>query len=742
MQGSTLTILKDDSVLASGTTPAKETYTIEATTKASKIRAVQLEALLDDSWNGKLGRSSNGNFVLTEFELEYADEDSPDVYKKVSFMSAKVDTDQRDYRIAKAIDGNTETGWAPNGHEVDGKRTAVFVASEPFGNGKVTKLRIKLAQNDSKNAEHLIGRFRVSVTEDPSWGVVSQNPWKISGPYVAEDKDEAGDKDFLSPDKLDLDTLYPDGRAKWSKLVPEVAEEAVREIDGGLGASYLYRNLESPVARTLKLKLGAGEALKIWLNGELVLDSDDRKKLRENEVMASLDLKEGRNDVLLKVISFGSTSRFLFDITREEVGALDYNILLLLAKPKSEWTNAEEEYAKREYRSTHWDQWDERSSVLAKIEGEKAQLEKDTPMTMVMGEMGTPRETFILNRGDYDNPTEKVTANTPAFLSRLPDDAPKNRLGLARWLVSEDNPLTSRVTVNRMWTRFFGTGLVATPEDFGSQGQWPTHPELLDWLAAEFVESGWDVKALQRLILMSSTYRQSSKVSREVYAKDPENKYLARAARFRVDAEVVRDSALAVSGLLVHRKGGKSVLPYQPPGLWQEVGYGGNFTAQIFKQDEGEGLFRRSMYTFWKRTSPPPSMMVFDAPNRETCTVQRNRSNTPLQALTLMNDPQFVEAARGLAQRILEQGGESTAERISFAFELATARPASEREIAILTDIYDSQIVRFSAEESGFDKLLEVGDSSYNQDLDKRVLATWIVVASTILNMDETITRS
>mgnify|MGYP002529134560 CR=1 FL=1 len=205
---------------------------------------------------------------------------------------------------------------------------------------------------------------------------------------------------------------------------------------------------------------------------------------------------------------------------------------------------------------------------------------------------------------------------------------------------------------------------------------------------------------------------------------------------------MVRDSALAISGLLVHHQGGKSVLPYQPVGLWQEVGYGGNFTAQIFKQDEGDGLFRRSMYTFWKRTSPPPSMMVFDAPNRETCTVQRDRSNTPLQALTLMNDPQFVEAARALAQRMLEQGGDSTSERISFAFELATARRASEREIEILTNIYEKQIQRYAAEDSGFEKLLEIGDSSYNHELDKRILAAWSVVASTILNMDETITRS
>ena len=241
----------------------------------------------------------------------------------------------------------------------------------------------------------------------------------------------------------------------------------------------------------------------------------------------------------------------------------------------------------------------------------------------------------------------------------------RNRLGLARWLVDGDHPLTARVTANRMWQRFFGRGLVGTSGDFGSQGEWPSHPELLDWLATELVRLDWDLKALQKTIVLSSTYRQSSRASPELIERDPENRLLARASRFRLDAEVIRDTALAAAGLLVERLGGPSVKPYQPAGLWREIGYEsrGRFTAGIFEQDTGEALYRRSLYTFWKRTVPPPNMLVFDAPNRETCIVERSRSNTPLQALVLMNDPQFVEAARVLAENLLAAHGEGRSGR-------------------------------------------------------------------------------
>ena len=302
-----------------------------------------------------------------------------------------------------------------------------------------------------------------------------------------------------------------------------------------------------------------------------------------------------------------------------------------------------------------------------------ADLEQEIPATLVMEDRKEPRQAHILERGQYTEPRDAVASDVPTWIAPLPKDAPPNRLGLARWLVDPGHPLTSRVTVNRYWQHFFGIGLVKTSEDFGLQGEQPSHPELLDWLAVDFIDSGWDIKRFHKLILMSATYQQSSRVTADKLAADPENRLLARGPRFRLDAEIIRDSALAVSGLLVNTVGGKSVRPYQPEGLWKPVGFGGSNTS-VFKQDEGRKLYRRSMYTFWKRTSPPPSMSTFDAPDRETCQVRRARTNTPLQALVLMNDVQFIEAARKFAERVMTEGGQGTEQRLTFAFRSITSR--------------------------------------------------------------------
>jgi hypothetical protein len=295
--------------------------------------------------------------------------------------------------------------------------------------------------------------------------------------------------------------------------------------------------------------------------------------------------------------------------------------------------------------------------------------------------------------------------------------------------------------VNRYWQMYFGTGLVKTSEDFGSQGDWPSHPELLDWLAVEFISSGWDVKHLQRLIVTSATYQQSSAVTPALAARDPENRLLARGPRFRLPAELIRDQALAISGLIDRRIGGPSVSPYQPAGLWEEMAFGREFTAQSYVQSHGADLYRRGMYTFWKRTVPPATMSTFDAPDRETCTVRRLRTNTPLQALVLMNDPTYVEAARKLAERMLIEGGSSPPERIVFAFRLTTARSPSERELAVLERIYREQLQAYQQNPESATKLLSVGESPRNEQLDVLELAAWSMVASVILNLDEAVTK-
>jgi hypothetical protein len=379
---------------------------------------------------------------------------------------------------------------------------------------------------------------------------------------------------------------------------------------------------------------------------------------------------------------------------------------------------------------------------LGELRERRTELVKEIPTTMVMREMEEdPRETFVLRRGDYRNPTDQVTPDVPSALPPLPPDATKDRLGLAKWLVHPDHPLTARVTVNRFWQMYFGTGLVKTAEDFGSQGEAPSHPKLLDWLAREFIESGWDVKAMQRLIVTSATYRQSSRATPELIQRDPANRLLARGPRYRLKAEIVRDNALAISGLLNPEMGGPGVNPYQPPGLWKEVAYGDVYSAQEFEQGHGPDLYRRSMYTFWKRTATQPALATFDAPNREKCIARRERTNTPLQALVLLNDPTYVEAARALAARVLGQAGRDPGARIDLAWRLATAREPSPERRQVLRDLAEEQLAHYRQDEDAARKLLAVGESPLAGDLDPAELAAWTTVASTILNLDEVISK-
>jgi hypothetical protein len=736
-----LNIQKDLTFLAEGVAPEKGDYIVELKTDASNISALKLDTFTTETYNNKIGRFDNGNFVLTEFEVEYANPDTPDKYRRVKFVRSFADIAQPEFPIDWAIDGKQDTGWAPHGMGPAGNRSAIFVASEPFGYKKGTNLRIKLT-HQSVHKQHLIAHFKISATEETQWSPVKPNAWYIRGPYQAKTKQQATDKNFVPGETIDLKATYDDQRAKWSKVLPVLSDGQVRDIEGGLSSTYFYRRLHSPSNRRVGVAFGATDGIRVWLNGEQVLKKEDAKALKENKVSTSLDLLAGKNELLVQVANFEGNARFYFNITNDPISGGNINQLLVFGEDESNWRQEEKDAIYHAYRSTHWDQWVELDEKFTKLNKELKDHIAQIPKTMVMGEMGKPRKTFILDRGDYASPLDEVTPDTPESLVAFPKDFPKNRLGLAQWLVDGNNPLTARVTVNRIWSRFFGKGLVTTPEDFGSQGALPTHPELLEWLAQDFIHNGWDLKALQKQIMMSATYKQSSKVNEEKYRQDTKNIYLARGSRFRVDAEVVRDSALAISGLLVNKKGGQSVLPYQPAGLWKEVGYGGNFTGQTFVQDKGENLYRRSMYTFWKRTSPPPSMMLFDAPNRETCSVSRGRSNTPLQALTLMNDPQFVEAARALGQRMIEQGGDTAKTRIDFAFMLATARHPNEREMTILSDKLYEQLESYSAADVPFSELLQVGDSEYNKKLNECELAAYSVIASLILNLDETITRN
>jgi hypothetical protein len=352
---------------------------------------------------------------------------------------------------------------------------------------------------------------------------------------------------------------------------------------------------------------------------------------------------------------------------------------------------------------------------------------------MTMKETPAPRQAYILKRGEYDAPKDRpVGRDTPAALPPFPKGAPRNRLGLARWLTEPRHPLLGRVMVNRAWQLFFGRGIVVSAENFGVQGALPSHPELLDWLARDFIASGWDFKRLCKTIVLSSTYRQQSAASRALRERDPDNVLLARAPARRLSAEMLRDSALAAGGLLVGRLGGPPVKPYQPRGLWR----GMNAFLPHFVQDKGENLYRRSLYTYWRRTAPPPSMLAFDVPSREVCVARRQSTSTPLQPLVLLNDPQFVEAARACAERVLRQGGRTPAEQLTLAFRLAATRTPTERELAVLVRLYTAQLQLFNADRAGARKFLRTGDRPPAPDLDAPTLAAMSVTASAILNLD------
>jgi hypothetical protein len=381
------------------------------------------------------------------------------------------------------------------------------------------------------------------------------------------------------------------------------------------------------------------------------------------------------------------------------------------------------------------------SDELASLKKQIEAAELEIPTTLVMEEMKEPRPTHLLMRGAYDKPGETVTAATPAVLPPLREGQPANRLGLARWLVDERNPLTARVTVNRVWQSVFGTGLVRTSEDFGSQGEAPSHPELLDWLAWQFRESGWDLKGLVRLMVTSAAYRQQSAAPPALRERDPANRLLARGPRFRLSAEMIRDQALAAGGLLVTKIGGPSVKPYHPPGLYEQVVAQRDNPKATYQPGQGDDLRRRSLYTYWKRSVPHPAMLVFDAPFRETCSLARQRTNTPLQALNLMNDPTYVEAARFLAQRMLREGGATAEARLEYGFRLLLARTPNGEERALLVKSLDRAQADFGKDPEAAKALLTVGEAKHEASLDPVELASYATVAMTLLNLDEAVMK-
>ena len=446
-------------------------------------------------------------------------------------------------------------------------------------------------------------------------------------------------------------------------------------------------------------------------------------------------------EIDLGVENAGGPSRWRVLVTDAEAELLAPAKVLAIAGKEAAKRTAAEKKQLDAFRLAQQPEHRKLSDELAALKKQVDAAEGEIPTTLVMEEMKETRPTFVLMRGAYDKPAEQVSAATPAVLPPLGAGEPLNRLGLARWLVSPQNPLTARVTVNRLWQQVFGTGLVRTAEDFGSQGELPSHPELLDWLATDFIRSGWDVKQFMKLLVTSATYRQSSRLTPALRERDPDNRLLARGPRFRLMGEFVRDQALAVSGLLVEKIGGPAVKPYHPPGLYEQVVAQRDNPKATYQQGSGDDLHRRSLYTYWKRSVPHPAMMLFDVPFREVCSLRRTRSNTPLQALNLMNDPTYVEAARFLAQRMMRNGGDTVDAQLTHGFRLLLARAPKPAEIALLRASFERARADFAKDGEAAKSLLAVGDQAADGKLNPAELSAYTLVASTLLNLDEVITK-
>jgi hypothetical protein len=555
--------------------------------------------------------------------------------------------------------------------------------------------------------------------------------WQMIGPFKAASFDEAFSKDFGPEAKLDL--TQPIGKAKWKKQ-DKLVDGTAFPLSGENSSWYFHRTATVPADVETELSLGSDDAIAVWVNGKQVHANKTQRGVAPDQDKVKVQLTKGDNVILIKVVNAGGVGGFYFNAKAVGVPA---NVVAALRVAADSREDKQKNEIASYFRTVARELKPVRDEI-ARLGKEKAAFQKSIPRTL-MTKVTNPRPIRLLPRGNWLDETGPVmTSAIPEFLGNIPKDDRASRLDLANWIVSRDNPLTARTFVNRLWKLYFGSGLATPLDDLGRQGTLPTHPELLDWLAVEFMDSHWDTRKMVRRLVNSATYRQSSNASPELRQLDPYNQLFARQSRFRIEAELVRDNALAISGLLVTKIGGRSTYPYQPAGYWRHM----NFPTRKWPGDKGESNYRRGLYTWWQRMFLHPSMVAFDAPSREECTVERPRSNIPQQALVLLNDPTYVEAARVFGARVLREGGESTQDRIQWAFRLALSRRATEREMAVLSAVYESNFKRFTADGAAAKSFISVGASPADADGNVAEAAAWASVARVILNLHETITRS
>ncbi|NUM56593.1 MAG: DUF1553 domain-containing protein [Candidatus Hydrogenedentes bacterium] len=746
--GAELAPQQDKSFLAGGAVAEKDVYTI--TFVATRpIGAIKLDVLTDPSLpqNGP-GRGEDGNVVLSGFEVGRSSADSPDKIEPVRVSAAFADYAQTggDYSVRNAIDADPATGWATGSPQQREDRVAVFVLEDATAIKPGDRVTVTL-RHESPHAGHSIGKFRLSQSPSQAivrWTQQELGPWHFVGPLKADVPTNTLLETAFPPEEgYDPARTYGDGSLRWTER-PDWTDGQVNRFDTrDPSVHYLHRTIKVDVSTAITFALGSNDAIKVWVDGQVRLANNVGRIAAPDQEKLTLFLEEGTHDVLLKIANYGGETGYYFRLVPDD-GQGVLAMMDLLATPTEE-RNAEDQRRLTTLFRERDEVWRAKRAEAAGVRSQLDVLNKSIITTMVMEEMETPREVYKLARGVYDKPdkSERLYPGVPASLGAMDESLPKNRLGFAKWLVDPKHPLTARVRVNHYWQMYFGHGIVKTSEDFGTQGTLPTHPELLDWLAVTFVDSGWDVKAMQKRIVMSATYRQSSKTTQEKQEKDPVNVLLSHAPRTRLPAEIIRDQALAVSGLLNPEIGGPPVKPYQPADLWSALTFQNmdEYDTNFYVQDTGGKLYRRGLYTYWKRTILPPHMQIFNAAGREMCSMRQENTNTPMQALAIMNDPTFVEAARFLGQRMILEGGERSGDRVRFGFRLLMAHaPNAKKEQVLLAALNDYQS-HFIHDQESAAKLLEVGDSKPSVGIPAPELAAYTMLASVMLNMDEAITR-
>lgn len=746
--GTTLTRLDDDTIIASGENPDTEVYTLTFDAPRA-LGAIKLDVFLDDSMpEGGPGRAENGNSMLTGFELFHGAAGAEGEGEQVPVIDALTDYSQSngDYAVRNAIDADPASGWATGSFEKREARTAIFVLDETRGIIPGDRLTVKL-KFQSPYQQHAYGRFRLSQSATgaiSTWARQSLGAWHYLGPIYSDTPSQKLLDVALPPEEgYDPERVYGDNQVKWMEQ-PGWADGQVVLFEGkDEAAHYLHRTIEAAIPTKVTFSLGSNDAIKVWVDGLIKLNNNVGRVAAADQEQLTVFLDEGTHDILIKIVNYGGETGFYFRMVDDEGRAL-LSMMDLIATPVEQRSPDSQQRLRLAFRERDAE-WIAANNKVEETRAELTALEKSITTTMVMADMETRRDTYLLLRGVYDKPdtSEKLYPSVPAALGEMDESLPKNRLGFARWLVSPEHPLTARVQVNHYWQNHFGRGLVKTSEDFGTQGVSPTHPQLLDWLAVTFVESGWDMKAMHKLMVMSATYRQKSQVVEPANEQDPANLLLSRAPRIRLAAEMVRDQALAASGLLNGKIGGPSVKPYQPDDMWSALTFQNmdEYDTNFYVQDTGDKLYRRGLYTYWKRTILPPRMQIFNAAGREMCSMRQENTNTPMQALVVLNDPTFVEAARHLAGRMVTEGGERSAARIRYGYRLLLARELNQNELQILLGALSDYQTHFIEHQDAAKELLGVGESEADVAIAEPELAAYTMLASVMLNTDKAITR-